>query len=106
MFASHGVEVVGTDLNEKLINTLNEGRLTFEEEGLEDVFESALNNGIKFSKTYESTDRYIITVPTPYMADSKKIDAKYVVDATMKVMEVCKTGSYFSYRIYYITRDY
>ena len=48
---------------------------------------------LSFLRRYESTDRYIITVPTPYMADSKKIDAKYVVDATMKVMEVCKTGT-------------
>ena len=46
MFAANGVEVVGTDLNEKLVGTLNEGKLTFEEEGLEDVFNKALSKGI------------------------------------------------------------
>ncbi len=93
MFASHGLEVVGTDLNEKLVNTLNEGRLTFEEEGLESIFNVALEKGIKFQTEYAKTNRYIITVPTPYMADSKKIDAKYVIAATKQVMEVCEKGT-------------
>ena len=30
MFASHGVEVVGTDYNEELVATLNAGKTTFE----------------------------------------------------------------------------
>lgn len=34
MFAKTGVEVVGTDLNEKLIESLSKCKLTFEEEGL------------------------------------------------------------------------
>ncbi|NKF08513.1 nucleotide sugar dehydrogenase [Clostridium gasigenes] len=93
MFAKNGVEVVGTDLNEELVNTLNEGRLTFQEAGLEKVFKSALENKIKFQTKYEVTNRYIITVPTPYMKDSKKIDAKYVIAATKQVLEVCEPGT-------------
>lgn len=93
MFAGNGVEVIGTDLNERLVNTLNEGRLTFEEEGLEGAFHKALKGGIEFSKEYAKTNRYIITVPTPYMADSKKIDAKYVIAATKQVVEVCEEGT-------------
>lgn len=93
MFASHGVEVVGTDLNEKLIDTLNEGKLTFQEEGLEEVFNNALNSEIKFSKEYVRTNKYIITVPTPYMVDSKKIDVKYVIAAVKQVMEVCEPNT-------------
>lgn len=93
MFASNGIEVVGTDLNEKLVNTLNSGRLTFEEKGIEDIFNKAINSGIKFSTEYIKTNKYLITVPTPYMADSKKIDAKYVISATKQVMEVCEKGT-------------
>ena len=48
MFAANGVEVVGTDLNEKLVTTLNRGELTFEEDGLEEVFREALDKGIEF----------------------------------------------------------
>ncbi|MCD2502304.1 nucleotide sugar dehydrogenase [Clostridium sp. NSJ-145] len=93
MFAANGVEVVGTDLNEKLVDTLNRGELTFEEEGLEEVFRTALDKGITFKKEYERTNRYIITVPTPYIADSKKIDAKYVIAATKQVLKVCEPNT-------------
>ncbi|AYE33891.1 nucleotide sugar dehydrogenase [Clostridium septicum] len=93
MFAANGVEVVGTDLNTKLVDTLNRGELTFEEEGLESVFRKALDNGIKFKNEYEVTNRYIITVPTPYIKQSKKIDATYVIAATKQVMEVCEPGT-------------
>ena len=93
MFAANGIEVVGTDLNAKLVSTLNEGKLTFEEEGLEDVFNTALSKGIEFKTEYEKTDKYIITVPTPYMAMSKQIDAKYVIAATKQVLEVCEANT-------------
>ncbi|MDK0814780.1 nucleotide sugar dehydrogenase [Clostridium perfringens] len=93
MFASHGVEVIGTDLNKNLVSKLNKGELTFEETGLEEIFSKALNKGIKFSNEYAKTNRYIITVPTPYEATSKKIDAKYVIAATKQVMEVCEPNT-------------
>ncbi|MDU2687202.1 nucleotide sugar dehydrogenase [Paeniclostridium sordellii] len=93
MFAANGVEVVGTDLNTRLVETLNEGKLTFEEAGLEEVFDNALSKGIEFKTEYEKTNRYIITVPTPYMSVSKKIDAKYVIAATKQVLEVCEQNT-------------
>lgn len=93
MFAANGVEVVGTDLNTELVGTLNEGKLTFEEEGLQEVFDAALGKGIEFKTEYEKTNRYIITVPTPYMAMSKQIDAKYVIAATKQVLEVCEPNT-------------
>lgn len=93
MFASNGIDVVGTDLNEQLVNTLNKGELTFEEEGLEEVFNGALDKGVTFKTEYEKTNRYIITVPTPYMSASKKIDAKYVIAATKQVLAVCEPNT-------------
>lgn len=93
MFAANGIEVVGTDLNTKLVDTLNDRKLTFKEDGLEEVFEKALDNGIKFQTEYERTNRYIITVPTPYIAESKKIDAKYVITATKQVLKVCQPNT-------------
>lgn len=93
MFAANGVEVVGTDLNEKLVSTLNMGELTFEEEGLEGVFNKALTKGIIFKTEYEKTNRYIITVPTPYMSMTKQIDSSYVIAATKQVLDVCEPNT-------------
>lgn len=93
MLASHGIEVIGTDYNEKLIDTLKKGRTTFQEKGLEELFRGALEKGITFSSSYQVTDCYIISVPTPYDKFSKKVDVSYVVDAIKDVMKVAEKGA-------------
>lgn len=81
MFAKSGVKVVGTDYNEKLIQSLQNGQLTFEEKGLDDLFKEALTNWIEFSTVYQKTDTYIISVPTSYIKESKKLYPSYVISA-------------------------
>ena len=93
MFAAHGVEVVGTDYNKKLVDTLNAGKTTFEEDGLDELYQAAVEKGIRFSHEYQSTDMYIVAVPTPYDKDSKKVDAGFVTRAVENVMEVCPKGA-------------
>lgn len=93
MLASHGVEVVGTDYNKELVETLRAGHTTFKEEGLDELFQAALDAGIKFSTEYQVTDTYIVSVPTPYDRFSKKVDACYVVSAVKSVMMVCPKGA-------------
>lgn len=93
MMASHGVKVVGTDYNKELVNTLNEGKTTFKENGLDELFLDAVKAGIKFTTEYQVTDIYIVSVPTPYDKFSKKVDACYVVEAVKDVMKVCPKGA-------------
>lgn len=93
MFATHGVEVVGTDLNKELVETLQAGKTTFKEEGLDDLFNDALKAGITFTAEYQPTDTYIVSVPTPYDKASKKIDPTYVVSAVEQVLEVAPFGA-------------
>lgn len=93
MFAKSGVEVIGTDLNTKLVESLSKGKLTFEEEGLEELFNAAVERGIKFTTEYQKTDTYIVAVPTPYINSSKKLDPKYVIAAVNRVLDVCEKGA-------------
>ncbi len=93
MLASHGVEVIGTDYNKDLVATLNAGKTTFKEEGLDELFADAVKGGIKFTTEYQVTDTYIVSVPTPYDKFSKKVDACYVVAAVKSVMAVCPKGA-------------
>ncbi len=93
MMASHGLEVVGTDYNEELVATLNSGRPTFKEKGLDELFEAAVKAGIKFTTTYQKTDMYIVSVPTPYDKFSKKVNACHVVSAITEIMKVCPKGA-------------
>jgi len=91
--ASNKIEVVGTDVNEKLVDTLNAGYTTFKEKGLDELFRLALDEGIQFSTKYAKTDMYIVAVPTPYDIDNKKIDPVYVINAIRRVIEVCPKGA-------------
>lgn len=93
MFASHGVKVVGTDYNQELVDILNHGKTTFEEEGLDELFGDALEKGILFSTEYISSEVYIVAVPTPYDKFSKKIDPSYVIAAVKSIMAICPKGA-------------
>ena len=93
MLASHGVEVVGTDYNKDLVATLNAGKTTFKEKGLDELFAAALAAGVRFTNEYQVTDTYIISVPTPYDKFSKRIDPCYLNAAVKEVMRVCPKGA-------------
>jgi UDP-N-acetyl-D-mannosaminuronic acid dehydrogenase len=93
MLAAHGVNVVGTDINEELVANLQVGRLSFEEEGLNELFRDAVAKGIRFTTEYIKTDLYIVAVPTPFDKLSKKIDPSYVIDAVQRIMNVCLKGA-------------
>ena len=93
MMASHGVEVVGTDYNPELVATLNAGRTTFQEKGLDDLFEAAVQAGIRFTTEYQVTDTYIVSVPTPYDKFTKKVDAGYIIAAIRELLKVAPKGA-------------
>jgi UDP-N-acetyl-D-mannosaminuronic acid dehydrogenase len=93
VFAKSGIKVVGTDISTNLVKSLNEDKLTFEEEGLEELFQKARSNGIIFTTEYQKTHTYIIAVPTPFLKDSKKLDPKYVISAMNSVLDVCERGA-------------
>ena len=93
MLAAHGVEVIGTDYSMHLVGTLNEGKTTFKEEGLDELFNSALKAGIRFTTEYQATDTYIVSVPTPYDKFSKKVDPSYVIRAIQEILKVSEKGA-------------
>ena len=88
MMSTHGVGVIGTDYNKELVATLNAGKTTFKEDGLDELFKDALKAGIRFTTDYQVTDTYIVSVPTPYNKFSKKVDPRYVVAAVKDVLKV------------------
>lgn len=89
MLAAHGVKVEAVDYNRDLVDQLQHGHVTFKEDGLEGLFQQAVNNGIRFSTEYPAADMYIVSVPTPYIEKTKKVDAAYVVSAVKQVLSVC-----------------
>jgi len=93
MLASHGVDVIGTDYNGQVVEQLQKGQTTFKEKGLDDLFQKALRAGIRFSDSYQITDMYIVSVPTPYNPETKQVDAQFVVASVRKVLKICRRGA-------------
>lgn len=93
MFASKGIKIVGTDINESHIKDLQSRKLYFDEKGLTQLFDKALEQGIKFSTEYIKSSVYIVTVPTPYISETKKVDMKYVISAVNRILEICDKGT-------------
>ena len=93
IFAKSGFKVTGTDINKSLVNSLTNGKLTFEENGLEQLFSQALSNEIEFTTEYQKSDIYIIAVPTPYIKENNKPDLRYLISAINSILDVCEKGA-------------
>lgn len=93
MLQTGGNQVIGTDVDPEKVNQLNAGKITFEEKGLGELFQEAVEKGIEFTTEYRKAEVYLIAVPTPYNKRSRKIDPGYVVAAVRQVLEVCPEGA-------------
>ena len=87
MMASHGLNVVGTDYDEKRVASLNDGTITFQERGLGELYDKSRALGVQFSTVYQETDLYIVSVPTPYDPLSKQVDPSYIVSAVNEILD-------------------
>ena len=74
-------QVVGIDVNKRIVDTLNSGKLPFEEPGLEELMKNAKRN-FSASQKVESADVFLIAVPTPLEKSTKISDLKYVRSAS------------------------
>ncbi len=94
LFSQNDCEVVGVDINEKVVSSLNEGVLTIEEEGLQESLKSVIDSGNYTAQSHpEQADAYIITVPTPYIKDSFECDLSYVISACNSILPYLKKGN-------------
>ena len=94
MFAKHGVDVLGVDINQKTIDSLQSGKVNIEEPGLQEVFEEVLEAGkLKVSTQPAEADAFIISVPTPNNDDEyESCDISIVLSAVNSVLPHLKKG--------------
>ena len=93
MLATHGQNVIGTDLSEDVIRSLNNGQVNLKENGIEELYQRAIEHGIRFSTQYQEAEMYIVSVPTPYDEETKCVDTVYVEAAVKTVLAVCPKGA-------------
>lgn len=94
LFTRSDCEVVGVDVNEEIIDNLNKGKIHIEEPGIAEIIKNAIdNNRYHASLTPEKADAFIITVPTPYIADNYSCDLSYVVEACNEILPFIEKGN-------------
>ena len=94
LFARNHCEVVGVDVNEKMIENLNNGIIHIEEPGISDIIKQALKNKVyKASLKPEKADAFIITVPTPYIPENYSCDLSYVISACESIIPFLEKGN-------------
>lgn len=93
MFAKAGCTVVGVDKNPNVVDALNGGRITIEEDGLEELVQRVTRDGsLRASLTPEEADVFIIAVPTPITAE-KNADMSYVAAAASELVSYLRKGN-------------
>ena len=69
-FATYGLQVVGVDVNPRVLATLRKGEIHIHETGLHAALEAALKTGnLTVNETPVEADAFIIAVPTPFFED-------------------------------------
>lgn len=81
-FATHGVRVIGVDVDQRVVGVLRSGEIHIHEPGLRTRVQAAFRSGtLQVSDTPEKADAFIIAVPTP-IRDDKTADMRAVISAT------------------------
>ena len=92
MLASRGHDVIGFDINERAVATINEGRPHFYEPDLQMLLAAAVQTGrLRAETTPEEAEYFIIAVPTPF-TEGNKPDMSFVEAATGLIAPMLKRG--------------
>ena len=93
MLASRGFDVIGYDVNERAVESINAGKPHFYEPDLQMLLSAAVSTGRLRAYTRPSeADYFIIAVPTPFR-DGKKPDLSYVEAACDAIAPYLQAGS-------------
>lgn len=93
--AKHGVNVLGVDINPKVVEIINQGKIHIVEPGLQDLCKEVVDSGkLKASLIPEISDAYLIVVPTPFKGNHEP-DISYVESATRAILPLLKEGDLY-----------
>jgi UDP-N-acetyl-D-mannosaminuronic acid dehydrogenase len=95
LLASSGYQVIGVDLNQHAVNTINQGKIHIVEPDLDAFVRSAVTAGrLRAYSKPELADIYMICVPTPFHEGEgiPQPNLDYVLAATRSVAGLIKDG--------------
>jgi UDP-N-acetyl-D-mannosaminuronic acid dehydrogenase len=95
LIASHGTNVLGVDINQSVVDTINQGKIHIVEPDLDAIVSTAVSNGfLKASTKPTSAEVYLIVVPTPFKGNHEP-DISFVEAATKGIIPLLKKGDLY-----------
>ncbi len=93
ILATCGYHVVGVDISERVVKTINKGEIHIEEPGLQTMVQAGIASGRLRAQTEPTyADVFIIAVPTP-ITEQKKADMAFVKSAGASIVPYLKKGN-------------
>ena len=93
LLGTKGYSVLGVDISEDVVTTINRGEIHIIEPDLDLLVKSAVNSGnLRAATCPEKADIFIIAVPTPFK-NSHKPDLSYVESATRAIAPYVQPGN-------------
>jgi UDP-N-acetyl-D-mannosaminuronic acid dehydrogenase len=98
MFASQKKKVIGVDVNQHAVDTINKGQIHIVEPELDMLVHTAVSEGyLRATTVAEPADAFLIAVPTPFLpidnvSDIPQPDLKYIKAAAAAIAPVLKKG--------------
>jgi len=95
LIASHGTSVLGVDINQSVVDTINQGKIHIVEPDLDKIVSAAVSKGnLKASTKAISAEVYLIVVPTPFKGNHEP-DISFVEAATKGIIPLLKKGDLY-----------
>jgi UDP-N-acetyl-D-mannosaminuronic acid dehydrogenase len=93
LLGTKGYQVVGVDVDQNVVDTINRGSAHINEPDLDILLKSAVQSGnLTASLVPEPADIFIMAVPTPFK-DGHQPDLKYVQEATQSIVPFVQRGN-------------
>ena len=93
LFASRKKKVIGVDVNQHAVDTINQGRIHIVEPELDVLTHKAVVEGyLRATTVPEPADAFLIAVPTPF-TDGHKPDLSYIEAAARSIAPVLAKGN-------------
>lgn len=94
VFASRKIKVIGVDVSQKVVDTINQGKIHIVEPDLDIVVHAAVTEGYLTATTIpEPADAFIVAVPTPFKGDNHEPDLSYIEAASKVIAPVLQRGN-------------
>ena len=94
VFASRKVNVIGVDISQHAVDTINRGEIHIVEPELDILVHSTVNEGfLRATTAPEKADAFIMAVPTPFKGEDHEPNLDYIESATRSLAKVLEKGN-------------